>query len=690
MWPPEYIQLKHIEDLMFCGICYEYMNTSVITSCSHNYCSLCIRKYLHYKTQCPTCFSETFEKDLRKNKTLDEIIAQFLQIKDKLKKCLKSPLQFLPGNKSDGILNTPKSIHEKRHSPLIRKTNVTVSKNIISNNIVSPSINVHKDLSSPSTSGKNKIPLMFTPKSTRRPDLISIEEPKVVICPVCKVTISETNINRHLDDCLKREAKKDQSQINIDSKRQPLPKLVFSLMKDAVMRKKLKEFGLSSQGDRKTMEARLQRYIVLYNAECDKLTPRSVSELIRQCEDEENLEKRMNKTSSFINKLQINRNTEQNIIDEERRKYLEAHKDSFECLIKKIKNTELQRSTNVRRNLLNESFKDEKCVSPKPETIPDSSDDSMNDTETSDLPSVKSTVFIQDSDSDTTCPLQMYSSNDPKKFLNLEFSSCHSDVRINETDSSYNMPDGEKEFYATKHSFVEIEKDDDNSDAHSDISGSNRWMHSATDTIVEEHISGNDSKCVSNSSKYKISKNKEKSFSTNEMKRIDFVTTSRNDLDHVSISDQEDRDCEKHASILQDICCDISSNDSNESKFSNKSNAINYGFFNNSLLNSSIIEKENISSSPECGGSCTYRKRSRDVTQNDNGTISDMKKRIKKFSQPYPSETDVSNEGIRLCDNEEKCLRTKPRLRNRNMNTETVESTTILRKSVRTKRKNNI
>lgn len=82
--------------------------------------------------------------------------------------------------------------------------------------------------------------------------------------------------------------------------RKPLPKLVFNLMKDFVLKKKLKEFGLPSHGDRRVLEARLQRYIVLFNAECDKSNPRSVSELIKQCEEEENLEKKVNKTL-FLN-----------------------------------------------------------------------------------------------------------------------------------------------------------------------------------------------------------------------------------------------------------------------------------------------------------------------------------------------------------------------------------------------------
>ena len=64
-------------------------------------------------------------------------------------------------------------------------------------------------------------------------------------------------------------------------------------MKDAELRKKIKELGLSTQGDRRTLESRFTRYSVIYNAECDKLEPRPISELIRQCEMEEKQERKM-------------------------------------------------------------------------------------------------------------------------------------------------------------------------------------------------------------------------------------------------------------------------------------------------------------------------------------------------------------------------------------------------------------
>lgn len=181
-------------------------------------CSLCIRKYLHYKTQCPACFTETFEKDLRKNKVLDEIITHFSQIKDKLKRFLQIQMQFTKFNEIDNVSNSQKSLHQNKDVNASEQESKVIYKNIISDipisqNITSPSTHLQKDLSSPSTSGVLRIPLMFTPKSSKHPIAIKTEETKIVMCPVCKVSISELKINRHLDDCLKRESTKEKPQM---------------------------------------------------------------------------------------------------------------------------------------------------------------------------------------------------------------------------------------------------------------------------------------------------------------------------------------------------------------------------------------------------------------------------------------------------------------------------------------------
>jgi hypothetical protein len=67
-----------------------------------------------------------------------------------------------------------------------------------------------QDISTPSTSTEVRIPLMFTPKS--RKGFRNEENCQIVTCPVCKVEISQDNINKHLDDCLKRKNAKNQPQ----------------------------------------------------------------------------------------------------------------------------------------------------------------------------------------------------------------------------------------------------------------------------------------------------------------------------------------------------------------------------------------------------------------------------------------------------------------------------------------------
>ncbi|KAI4496244.1 hypothetical protein M0804_000054 [Polistes exclamans] len=459
MLPSDYEELKRIDTILLCGICYEYMDTTVITPCSHNYCSLCIRKYLHYKTQCPTCFEEVFEKDLRVNKALDEIKQYFLVLKDKLAKCVQS----LQNDKlSTSHCNSSKFMDHENNLVIVKQPNVGYentfndeAQRCITTNvdkIVHTSQDSGTPLLSPSTSKAAKVLSFFTPKSKKVASQ-NVNSDEVVICPVCKVNVSEKNINRHLDDCLKREVIKNKP-VKIKPKRKPLPKLVLSLMKEAEIKKKLRELGLSHVGDRKALVMRLQRYTTLYNAECDKENPRSVPELIKLCDDEENLEKKANQLT-FV-KLQVNRNTADNVIEEERKKYLEMNKNSFESLISKIKCMENPKKPSARRSILNENV-----------AVEASSAYSTN----------SSNLDLQNSDSDVECPLQMYSSENPMNFFNSELLSSNEEVKdINNVIDKVEKEkeeDGEKEeeklaLANTSAGFFysEIEKTNSNNNSH--------------------------------------------------------------------------------------------------------------------------------------------------------------------------------------------------------------------------------
>ncbi|KAK2142937.1 hypothetical protein LSH36_895g00026 [Paralvinella palmiformis] len=88
-------------------------------------------------------------------------------------------------------------------------------------------------------------------------------------------TIPEKNVNLHLDRCLIR-SEKEETMRKCVIKRKPLPKYVYSLMKDKELRKKMAELGLPTDGDRQTLIKRHQELILRYNAKCDSLNPKSV------------------------------------------------------------------------------------------------------------------------------------------------------------------------------------------------------------------------------------------------------------------------------------------------------------------------------------------------------------------------------------------------------------------------------
>ncbi|XP_014216952.1 E3 ubiquitin-protein ligase RAD18 [Copidosoma floridanum] len=430
-WPEEYQDLKRMEELMICGICYEYMNTSVITPCSHNYCSVCIRKYLHYKTQCPACFHDFFEKDLYINRAMDGLIKHYLQIREKILSLIENRAVYNSVEKlkqeeapvrpvrSSMLSKSPKPVVERKE--IVEE--VAPSEPKTPNAVDFPMASTSKSIvSSPTTrSPKVQIPSIAKifntakRKETSAP-VMPDASAKTVPCPVCSVNISEHHINVHLDACLGRE-NNQVTVIKKQPKRLPLPKLVLHVMKETELRKKIKEFGLSTLGDRRALINRFTRYSVIYNAECDKDDPRPVADLIRQCEMEERQERKLDTflvAKNTDNRLQIERNAQEEKIEEAQKNYRLANKSSFEKLIEEVKN---------RRKLEKEKKENEQ------QNQENSEASASEGYENTDYISSADTAF-QDLDSDNECPLQLYRSDNTIKStaVNLDDSSSCTSV----------------------------------------------------------------------------------------------------------------------------------------------------------------------------------------------------------------------------------------------------------------------
>ncbi|CAB3364124.1 Hypothetical predicted protein [Cloeon dipterum] len=304
--------LETMEYLLRCGICYESMKIALITPCSHNFCSLCIRKYMQYKTSCPQCFASVTESELKNNRVLDEMITLLPRLKTQVK---KSP--------TDGLY-LEKSSEENRQVRTPQKQ-VVASEPVA--NLAKESLNSSFGSAPGTPEGKAK-PRSIWESLTRSPVAGSSKVVPMVPCPVCGVQIPERSINLHIDRCLESGGKpqetnsvfklQTQQSTNIQIRKR-LPKLVYALMKDAELRKKCVEASLSTQGDRKTLIKRHKRYSLLYNSECDSANPRPVKEILKQVEKEEREERMAN--SKTWKSFQVDRKADPKVIEQVQAKY---------------------------------------------------------------------------------------------------------------------------------------------------------------------------------------------------------------------------------------------------------------------------------------------------------------------------------------------------------------------------------
>ncbi|XP_048347360.1 E3 ubiquitin-protein ligase RAD18 isoform X2 [Sphaerodactylus townsendi] len=200
-WPEHLAPLKEVDNLLRCGICFDYFNIAmIIPQCSHNYCSLCIRKTLSNKAQCPTCCVPAVEPDLKNNRLLDDLVKTF-------------------------------------------------------------------------------------------------------------------------------------SSASSGHKRKPLPKVVYNLLSDRDLRKRLKEYGLSTQGSKQVLIKRHQEFVHMYNSQCDSLNPKSVEEIVKELENNEKTRAQLESKMAGNYGMTFTKHQAENEIDEIHRDYRKKHKAEFQLLI---------------------------------------------------------------------------------------------------------------------------------------------------------------------------------------------------------------------------------------------------------------------------------------------------------------------------------------------------------------------
>ncbi|XP_050968479.1 E3 ubiquitin-protein ligase RAD18 isoform X2 [Labeo rohita] len=342
--PPNLSCLKSIDTLLRCPICFEFLNITMMTQCSHNFCSLCIRKFLSYKLLCPVCNLPSTEQDLRNNRLLDDLVQSFQAARQKL--ChsnLESPpispatpAMMVKGKaaRQKGLkkeANTLSNFFQKKTPLSEAQKSLELRVSVKSEPMevyVQPLADVKQE-NVEDTVGMvkdEKMDVTAFPSTSQNKLLVKVD------CPVCGVGVPKQNINKHLDMCLSRDDKKEGLR---SGRRKAMPKLLYTLITVPKLKKMLKECHLSAQGSREQLVRRHQEFTHIYNAQCDSLNPRSAEEIAKEVENNERLKNKLDSKRKPVIVTTKNQTAEE--IEELHSVYRKQHSSEFSRLIAQVR-----------------------------------------------------------------------------------------------------------------------------------------------------------------------------------------------------------------------------------------------------------------------------------------------------------------------------------------------------------------
>ncbi|CAG5981387.1 unnamed protein product [Menidia menidia] len=364
--PPSLACLKNVDTLLRCPICFDFLSISMMTKCSHNFCSLCIRKFLSYKLQCPVCNMQMTEQDLRNNRLLDDLVANFQAARQELSKAHFESPPISPKTPASAVkCKTPRERGQKPSSSIMsqffqKKSRTTPNKETHEDaqpcNASDPYLSSGKaqhlvivkeepiDVEDTSTlslkpvkeehtasqsfSGSFQAAHSLSPSKDMKP-VIKVE------CPVCSVSVAQHFINKHLDTCLSSGEKKESLRSSFSKKRHPMAKLVYNLLSVQELKRRLKECHLSVQGSRDQLIRRHQDFVHIYNAQCDSLNPKSVEEIAKEVEANEKIRNQLQGKTKPV--MVFSKNQSEKEIEEMHSNYRKQHSSDFSRLIAQVR-----------------------------------------------------------------------------------------------------------------------------------------------------------------------------------------------------------------------------------------------------------------------------------------------------------------------------------------------------------------
>ncbi|GAB1735787.1 hypothetical protein NU219Hw_g5132t1 [Hortaea werneckii] len=271
-----------LENALHCQICKEFYDTPMITSCSHTFCSKCIRTSLSTDGKCPACRTADQASKLRNNWALQEVVATFQTARPAAIEVAKQEHEAQQNRNNRGKRKRTLPDDEDGGPEHAGEGRQTRSK---SRRVAT---------SQPATLA----PIEIQDTDPEDDDFQAAPDDGLVECLLgCGKRMKPEQMDSHLDRCedeKKAAATRAKSHTPIantfgsrPSPRQRnarpeerLAELNYSLLKEVGMRKKLEELGIPAWGNKQLMVRRHVEWVNLWNANCDSRQPRTKRELL--------------------------------------------------------------------------------------------------------------------------------------------------------------------------------------------------------------------------------------------------------------------------------------------------------------------------------------------------------------------------------------------------------------------------
>jgi E3 ubiquitin-protein ligase RAD18 len=270
-----------LENSLRCQVCKDFFTTPMITSCSHTFCSICIRRCLSVDAKCPTCRANDQASKLRRNWALEEVVGAF-------KTARPVALEIATKDKTDKE-DAPSRPNKRKRvernsggSDLTARTTRSQSKRTQTLDQQQPAA-----FDGPDDGSDGE----YTENGDTPPERESTPNDGLVACPICQTRMKEETVFNHIGTPACATPSQRQKQTQPQPRRPatctpttPLPDrlagLNYSLLNDKALRKKLTELGIPATGSKALLSRRHTEWVDLWNANVDADAPRTKRELL--------------------------------------------------------------------------------------------------------------------------------------------------------------------------------------------------------------------------------------------------------------------------------------------------------------------------------------------------------------------------------------------------------------------------